>query len=285
MYPANSAHAYTATMDRFLTTVDDVQLYIHQWLVPEPARGTALIVHGLGEHIGRYSHVAHYLNSFNWNVVGYDLRGHGKSGGPRGRIKRNDSLLTDLSLVIDYVRQQHPNVLMLLGHSLGGSIAARFVAEGLTAAPAIWHRPVEALILSSPAFDPDISLLQRVVLSLVSPVIPNLPVHNGVKPNYISRQTAVVRAYQQDPLVHDRITPRLARFAVDAGKFVQQHANQWKTPTLLMYGGSDRCVAPQGSARFAAAAPRTVVNVREFPPLFHEIFNEPEQTEVLATFR
>jgi alpha-beta hydrolase superfamily lysophospholipase len=95
----------------------------------------------------------------------------------------------------------------------------------------------------------------------------------------------VVSAYIDDPLVHDRVTPKLVRFIVDAGEFVRANAAQWRVPTLLLYAGSDRCVAPAGSDAFAAAAPRSAVTAQAFLPLFHEIFNEPERAEVFAVMR
>ena len=98
----------------------------------------------------------------------------------------------------------------------------------------------------------------------------------------MSRDPAVVQAYCADPLVHDRITPRLARFFLVAGADVQAAAPRWPVPTLLLYAGADRCVAPAGSAAFAAAAPAEVVQHQVFPALFHQIFNEPEQRQVLA---
>jgi alpha-beta hydrolase superfamily lysophospholipase len=91
-----------------------------------------------------------------------------------------------------------------------------------------------------------------------------------------------VQAYVASPLVHDRVTPRLARFIADGGEFVRASAARWTLPTLLLYAGSDRCVAPAGSAAFAAAAPKNIVTSQVFPTLFHEIFNEPEQAEVFA---
>jgi alpha-beta hydrolase superfamily lysophospholipase len=270
-------------MNTSLTTADALPLHVRHWATAAPARGTVLIVHGLGEHIGRYAHVAQHLNGVGWNVVGYDHRGHGRSGGAKGVLNEGDDFLRDLTLVIDDVRAEHPGPLVLLGHSLGGLIAARFVAEGLAAAPAAWHRPVDALVLSSPALDPGMNAVQKLMLAIAGPLAPNLAVNNGLKPSWISRDPAVVQAYKSDPLVHDRITPKLVRFILEGGGLAQQRASQWKTPTLLMYAGSDRCVAPRGSAAFAAAAPKQVVQTREFPGLFHEIFNEPEQGEVFAT--
>ena len=258
-------------MDDTLTTADSLQLHLREWLVPD-ARGSVLIVHGLGEHIGRYAHVAARLNGWGWNAIGFDHRGHGASQGRRGALAHDDDLLQDLARVVDAVRAQHPGPLVLLGHSLGGLIAARFVADEL--------RPIDALVLSSPALDPGMNAAQKLMLAVLGPLAPNLAVGNGLKPAWISRDPAVVKAYEADPLVHDRVTPRLVRFIVDGGEFVRTRAAQWRVPTLLLYAGSDRCVAPAGSAAFAATAPRTVVTARAFPTLFHEIFNEPEQDQV-----
>ena len=156
------------------------------------------------------------------------------------------------------------------------------MAEGLLSSPAAWCRSVDALVLSSPALDAGMSAAQKLLLAVTAPLAPNLAIGNGLKPAWISRDPAVVAAYAADPLVHDRVTPRLVRFIVDSGEFVRAHAAQWRVPTLLLYAGSDRCVAPAGSRAFAANASAGMVTAREWPELFHEIFNEPERDEVLA---
>ena len=266
-----------------IESADGLTLHGTEW--PSPAaKGTIVIVHGLGEHIGRYGHVAAFLNEHGWRVVGFDLRGHGTSGGERGRLRADDDLLVDLASVIDLVRREHPGPLVLLGHSMGGLVAARFVAEAVAAATpaAPWARRVEALILSSPALHVDMNVVQKAMLAVLGPLAPNLGVSNGLKPEWISRDPAVVAAYRADRLVHDRIAPRLARFLALGGSFVVRVAPQWNVPTLLLYAGADRCVAPSGSADFAAAAPKGIVTTRVFASLFHEIFNEPERAEVLS---
>jgi alpha-beta hydrolase superfamily lysophospholipase len=260
---------------------DGLTLQLHEWPVPEP-RGTVVVVHGLGEHIGRYVHVVQRLNAQGFSAVGHDQRGHGASEGPRGALGHADDFLVDLALVIDTARSRRPGPLVLLGHSLGGLIASRFV---LGAPGAAWPREVDALVMSSPALDPGMNAFQKGLLGVLGPIAPNLAVNNGLKPAWISRDPAVVRAYEADPLVHDRVTPRLVRFIVDGGLAVRAAAAAWRVPTLLMWAGSDRCVAPAGSAAFAAAAPRELVSTREFKPLFHEIFNEPEQGEVLGVLQ
>lgn len=274
---------------RPLTTHDGLPLHWRQWTKPgiAPALGTVLIVHGLGEHIGRYEQVAARLNQWGWHVVGYDQRGHGASGGARGDVPDELSLMHDLALVIDQTRGDEVlgrGPLVMLGHSMGGMVAARFAAGGLlgTAAGSLpdWFRPLDALVLSSPALDPGMSALQKLLLAAALPLLPHLAAGNGLKPSWISRDAAVVQAYVQDPLVHKHITPTLARSILDGGELVRDQAEAWTLPTLVLWAGSDRCVSPEGSADFVAAAPPAVVQGHVFPALYHEIFNEPEKEQV-----
>jgi alpha-beta hydrolase superfamily lysophospholipase len=268
-------------MQTTLTTADGLNLRVREWLAADP-RGTVLIVHGLGEHAGRYAHVAAQLVDGGHHVVAYDHRGHGDSDGPRGRLHHPDDLLRDLARVIDAVRAAQPGPLVLLGHSMGGAIAARMVAAGLEPKPPKWYRPVDALVLSSPALDIGLGGAQKALLAVLGRIAPNFAIGNGLEPEWVSRDPAVVAAYIDDPLVHDRVSAKLVRFMADAGAFVRAHAAQWRVPTLLVYAGADRCVVPAGSAAFAKAAPASVVTVQAFPGLYHELFNEPEQAEVFA---
>ena len=266
-----------------LTTADGLTLHLQSGpAAAAPVRGTVLIVHGLGEHIGRYAQVMAHLAAQGWATLGYDQRGHGRSGGPRGGLAADLSLLTDLGAVIAHIRPSHPGPLVLLGHSMGGLVVGRYGAEGLAPQPAPWWQPVDALVMSSPALDPGMNALQKLLLAVAAPLAPDRALGNGLKPEWVSSDPAVVRAYIADPLVHDRITPRLVRFIVEGGELVRQRAPQWRLPTLLLYAGADRCVAPRGSDAFAAAAPAALVTARRYDGLSHEIFNEPDQARVLA---
>ncbi|WP_306567270.1 alpha/beta hydrolase [Aquabacterium sp.] len=271
-------------------TRDGLDLHVHHWPLPPDVRGrgVALIVHGLGEHAGRYAHVAAHLNRQGWSVVSYDHRGHGQSPGARGVLKQDDDLLHDLASAIDLVRAGYPGQrLLLVGHSLGGAVAARFVAaqagQGDAVETAVWARPVDALVLSSPALAIPLSAVQKVLLNTVARLTPDLAVGNGLKPEWVCHNPATVAAYSADPLVHDRISGRLSHFLLDAGAVVRQRTTAWRTPTLIMWGLDDRCVDPAGSAAFAAAAPAQWVTSHPWPGLAHEIFNEVEQDQVLQT--
>jgi alpha-beta hydrolase superfamily lysophospholipase len=277
----------TAAFPATVRTRDGLNLVTQHWpLAPmQPAKGVAVIVHGLGEHAGRYAHVARYLNEQGWHALGYDHRGHGRSPGAKGKLRQGDDLLHDLAAVIDVARAAYPGQrLILVAHSLGGAIAGRFVAALATPKEAAdWSRPVDGLVLSSPALAVPISPIQRGLLATVGRLTPNVAVANGLKAEWVCNNPATVKAYLADPLVHDRVTGRLTMFILEAGAHVLARAPHWAVPTLIIWGGKDRCVKPEGSAEFAATAPRTMVSSHPFPSLSHEIFNEVEQGEVLKT--
>jgi alpha-beta hydrolase superfamily lysophospholipase len=264
-----------STLSTF-TASDGENLAMQDWPLPDGAvqRGTVVIVHGLGEHAGRYEHVARRLNEWGFAVRGYDHYGHGDSGGTRGALPSESRLVDDLGDVVESTRQRMPAglPLIVLGHSMGGLVAACLVAMGRVR--------VDGLILSSPAFDTGLSMGQKLLLAILPRVAPNLVVGNGLDAGFVARDPAVVAAYRADPRVHDRISARLARFIADAGPMVIAHAPQWNVPTLLVYAGADRLVAPAGSRAFAQAAPPQVVTVRCFDAHYHEILNDPEKDDV-----
>lgn len=242
----------------------------------EHAKAQVILVHGLGEHAGRYGHVAAALQAAGFAVRAYDQCGHGKSYGAPGSLPSDSRLLDDLADVIDATRAKMAanQKLILLGHSMGGLVTASLVARKM--------RPVDALVLSSPALDPGLSGFQKFLLATLPSLLPNLRVGNGLDPTWICRDSSVVAAYRADPLVHDRIAARLAKFIADEGPAVLLHAAQWSTPTLLLFAGKDRLVHPQGSRDFAADAPSAIVQSHCYENFYHEIFNEPERDEVLA---
>lgn len=270
--------------DTTLTTFvasDGDNVVIQDWPL-EPGvrlRGVVILVHGLGEHAGRYDHVARQLNAWGFAVRGYDQCGHGESGGLPGSLPTDTRLLDDLADIVDSTRARMDKhtPLIVLGHSMGGLVAGRFVSLGI--------RQVDALVMSSPALNPGLSAFQKLLVAVLPKLFPNLRVGNGLNASYISHDPAVVAAYQADKLVHDRISARLARFIATAGPATVALAPQWKVPTLLMYAGEDKLVQPQGSRDFAAAAPAALVTTHCFENLYHEIFNELDAAPVFATLR
>ena len=257
------------------------QLAVYDWALPvSRPLGTVLLVHGLGEHAGRYGEVAAHLHQWGFAVRAYDQQGHGQSEGARGDLLRPGSLQADLCRVIDDTRQQ-PSLmgspLILLGHSMGGLVVARTLAEQ--------GRSVDAAVLSSPALGAFPNVLQKMLLATLPRVLPHLRVDNGLKAEFVSRDPDVVKAYLADPMVHRRISAGLAAWILDNGAQTLADAAQWSTPTLLLYAGKDRLVNAQASADFAQAAPKGVVQAQCFEAMYHEIFNDLYRAQVFTALQ
>ena len=270
------------------TSSDGENIAIHDWPLPDmdsdvwpdqAIKGTAIIVHGLGEHAFRYTHVAQRLNQAGFHVRAYDQYGHGESGGARGGLPSEMRLVDDLADIVDDTRRhmRGRQKLILIGHSMGGVVVASFVRQRM--------RPVDGIVLSSPALDPGLSSLQKFLISTLAKFAPDLRVDNGLKLDQLSRDPIVVQAYRSDHFVHRKISGRMVRFIVDEGARCMAAAAQWDTPTLLMYAGLDALVNPQGSRAFAAAAPERWVQARCFEAMYHEIFNDPDRAQVFAALK
>ncbi len=242
----------------------------------DTTQATVLIVHGLGEHAGRYTHVADALLQAGFGVRAYDHQGHGRSAGRRGTLHTPDGLLQDLCTVIDDTRRRLPHrPLVLLGHSMGGLVVARAVAQQL--------RPVDALVMSSPALGIRANTVQKLLLSVLPDLLPHLTIGNGLDPQWVARDTAVVQAYRSDPLVHDRISPRLGAWIWREGPKTLAVADRWPLPTLLLYAGTDKLVDPAASDAFAQRAPADRIQAQRYEAMYHEVFNDPERAQVLTT--
>ena len=256
-------------------------LALYDWALPaSQPLGTVLLVHGLGEHAGRYGEVAAHLHQWGFAVRAYDQQGHGQSEGARGDLLRPGSLQADLCRVIDDTRQ-HPSFqgtpLILLGHSMGGLVVARTLAEGL--------RPVDAAVLSSPALGAFPNLFQKMLLASLPRVLPHLRVDNGLKTEFLSRDPDVVKAYQADAMVHRRIATGLAAWILENGEKTLVDAAKWQVPTLLLYAGQDKLVNAQASADFARSAPKDVVQAECFEAMYHEIFNDIYRAQVFTALK
>ncbi|WP_108472169.1 alpha/beta hydrolase [Rhodanobacter thiooxydans] len=252
----------------WLDMADGQRLFLRDWPLAG-ARGALLIVHGLGEHSGRYRRLAAWFNQRGYAVRGYDQRGHGRTPGRRGGLRHGDDLLEDLATVYHDYANGLPHPPLLLGHSLGGLVAARAVLDGRIAPP--------ALLLSSPALRSRESPRMIALARLLSRLAPNLPLRNGLDFDQLSHDRQVVADYRSDPLRHSWITPRLADFIFRAGAACIADAANLALPTLLLVADSDGLVDPAGSRAFARkAASSGQLTTRFFSTLYHELFNEAE---------
>lgn len=256
------------TMTPGFLTDDGLDLHQHDWPAPQPS-ARLLLVHGLGEHAGRYALLAGALNRIGISVRAYDHRGHGHSAGKRGAIGPTaDCLSRDIVDLFQAYAGEADDVPFLLGHSMGGLVVMHAVlAHGL--------RP-RGLIASAPALASHAGRFQRLLATVLSRLAPNLAVGNGLPADKLSHAPQVAAQYLGDPLNHDRISARLARYLFTAGPQVIAAAPSLSVPTLLQIAAADHLVDPAGARAFAAAAPARLLHVHDYPGLYHELYNEAE---------
>ena len=252
------------------------KLASYQWPLANGQRPRAhvLIVHGLGEHAQRYIELATELNEAGYSASAYDQFGHGRSLGARGDVLEPTQLLDDLNIAVHETRSRLDREfelevpLVVLGHSMGGLVAASWASTQLD------NKLAQGIVLSSPAITPYLNARDRFLLKIVGVLLHHTAVKNGLKPKLLSRSAESVQRYLQDPLVHDRISGMLAQFITTEGEQVLARAAQWQLPCLLMWGGADGIVQPQGSVDLAAAIPPACLTAHAWAGYYHEIFHE-----------
>ena len=250
-----------------LAAADGTSLYVSDYLLPlADARGGIVIMHGLGEHSGRYRRLAQRLNEAGWSVRCYDHRGHGRSQGARGDIPNGTPMLQDGQIIVDDFTARTGMRPFLLGHSMGGLFAAHFALARLS--------PLRGLILSSPALAVRLSSLQLTLLKGMRAVAPGLGLPNGLQSQFLSHDAAVVAAYRADPLVHNKISARLLSAMLASIAYCHAQAAALAVPALLLVAGDDHLVDASGSARFCAKLPAGRAAMTRYDTLYHEIFNE-----------
>jgi alpha-beta hydrolase superfamily lysophospholipase len=253
------------------------RLYQQSWTPDGDVRAGILLVHGLGEHSSRYTHVAEHLTERGFAVHTLDHYGHGKSEGQPGYVERFSVFLDGVTALLHKVQSENPEQsLFLVGHSMGGLIAATFLLEQQAA--------FRACVLSGPAIKSDQAPPAIVValIRLIAVLVPTAPLIQ-LDASGVSRDPDVVKAYMNDPLVHHgKLSARLLAEMSATMKSTLAKADDIRIPIILMHGDADLLTAPSGSVELHARVGSDDKTLKLYPGLFHEIFNEPEQDAVLA---
>jgi len=265
--------------EHMLSAADGTTLFVADWPIDAPAgaRRGIVLMHGLGEHCGRYAHVARFFNDCGLSVRVYDHRGHGRSGGARGDAPDAETLAQDARIVIDDFARNLSSPPLLLGHSMGGTFAAYYAARALS--------PLGGLILSAPALGIKLSAAQRMLLRVLGAIAPGFGIPNGFDSRYLSHRADVIAAYDSDPLVHAKISARLLRAMLAAVEYSQAHASVLRVKTLLLVAGEDRLVDAGGSAAFFAKLPAGLGAMQHYAGYYHELFNEVDAARVFDDMR
>lgn len=257
---------------------DGIQFYSQSWSVEKP-KAVICLVHGMGEHSGRYAHVAKFFNENGYSMIAYDQRGHGKSGGKRGHTPSYDLLMEDITLLLKQADSLYPGIpKFLYGHSMGGNLVLNY---------ALRKKPdVAGIISSSPwlklAFEPP--AFQVKLAKVVNGIFPAFTQSSKLDVTAISRDAAIVNAYKNDKLVHDKISSNMFLSVHQSGLWALEHAQEFSLPLLLFHGTADRLTSYKASHEFSQKV-KSDITFKLWEGLYHEPHNEPEKQEVFVLIK
>jgi acylglycerol lipase len=264
------------TRDWKWTSHDGLEMYAQVWEPEENPKAVVCLVHGLGEHTGRYAHVGKAFAEEGFALAGFDLQGHGKSSGPRGHIPSLATVMGDIQLFCQQLEERYPGIPQFLyGHSMGGFLVLAYAT--------FKSNTLRGVIATGPALRTPV-LEQKFKIGLAKVLgsfMPTMTISTGLEVSFISRDPQVVRAYQEDPLVHGMGTLAAAQMGLDAVDWAFAHAPDFPVPLLLLHGSEDKIAYLHGSQEFANLVPSNCT-LKFWEGLYHEIHNEPEQKEVFA---
>ena len=255
-----------------------ISFYIRGW-EPNNKRPKAVLalIHGLGEHTGRYLHVGKTMTEAGYALVGFDLRGHGKSGGARGHFPSLAAVMQDIRQFFKFLVQRYPDIPhFLYGHSLGGLLSLSYALQYKTGLNGVI---VTGAALRSPLQEQKGKIA---MVNALGSILPAVILPSGLDATTISRDADVVKKYVNDPLVHDKSSLGLGKTALKAIDLCFARAKEFSFPLLIMHGAADQLTFPSGSEDFARLASENNkdVTLKLWDGLYHEVHNEPEKAEV-----
>ncbi len=255
---------------------EGLELYYQRWRPEGKVKAILAVVHGFGEHSGRYGNVVDWFAPKGYAVYSFDLRGHGRSPGPRGYVNSFAEFREDVKAFLEFIHEQEPGCpVFLLGHSTGGLIVLEYVL----------HHPegLVGVVASAPMLaQADVSPLLVLLSKVLSRVLPRFTLTVGLDTTALSRDAAVVEAYVNDPLVHGLGTPRLGTELIKAYEWTQAHAADLSIPCLIVHGSADRIIPPEGSRVFYENVTFADKERRAYEDYYHEVFNDVGKEQVLA---
>jgi alpha-beta hydrolase superfamily lysophospholipase len=267
----------TTRTERTFDGVGGVRIVYDVWTPEAPPRAVVVLSHGLGEYARRYDHVAQCFGDAGLVTYALDHRGHGRSGGKRMLVRDISEYTADFDTLVGIATREHHGLkCIVLGHSMGGGIVFAYGVE----------RPdnYDMMVLSGPAVAAQelVSPLMLVAAKVLGVLVPGLPVQE-LDVEAISRDPAVVAAYNDDPLVyHGKVPAGVGRALLQVGETMPQRAPALTAPLLVVHGSDDRLIPVAGSQRLVECVGSTDVELKVYPGLYHEVFNEPERAQVLG---
>lgn len=265
------------TYESTWTDKQGLKFYSKGWEPDTAPKAAVALVHGLGEHLGRFAHVGEAFSKAGYALMGIDLRGHGRSDGPRGHTPSIEAFMQDIDLLLEHVHARYPGLpTFLYGHSLGGILVLSY---GLRRKP-----DLKGVIATSPGLHTALEQQPAKIMmsKALGGIAPTLSIPSGLATSGLSHDPQVQQAYLSDPLVHDKVTLGFGKAMLGAITWALQHASEFPLPLLLMHGTDDQIAFPSSSQEFAAALADKATLVL-WKGLYHETHNELNKAEVLQT--
>lgn len=266
----------TTRTERYFDGAGGVRIVYDIWTPSTPPRAVVVLSHGFGEHARRYDHVAQRFGEAGLVTYALDLRGHGRSGGKRVWVRSMDEYTGDFHALSGIADREHPGLpRIVLGHSMGGGIVFAYGVDH--------PDDYQLMVLSGPAVAAraEVSAALALTAKVLGAVAPGLPVQQ-LDAAAVSRDPAVVAAYVADPLVHHGKVPAgVARALIIVSETMPRRAPALTAPLLVVHGAEDRLIAADGSRSLVACVGSPDVQLKIYPGLYHEVFNEPERDQVL----
>jgi alpha-beta hydrolase superfamily lysophospholipase len=264
-----------ATIPSSITTKDNLTLKIKNWTVDNP-KAVICLVHGFGEHAGRYGHVGNFFNAHGISLVAMDIRGHGESEGKRGHAPDFEAYLDDIQLFTHAINDLYKNIpLFLYGHSMGGNLVLNFL---LKRDPSVF----KGIITTGPwirlAFEPKPFMI--VLGKMMRSIYPSFTQPSGLIEEHVSKDPVVVKDYINDPLNHSSITASAGMGLTEAAAFLNAYEGTLPLPTLIMHGSEDLFTSQPASEAFAKRV-KGDVTYKMWAGMYHEVHNEPDKMTVL----
>jgi alpha-beta hydrolase superfamily lysophospholipase len=263
--------------ERHFNGVGGVRIVYDVWEPDDSdCRGVVVLCHGYAEHARRYDHVAKRFGESGLAVYALDLRGHGRSGGKRVFLRDISEYTDDFHTLVGIAAREYPELKrVVLGHSMGGGVVFAYGVEH--------PDDYAAMVLSGPAVaaQDGVSPVMVAVAKTLGKILPGLPVEQ-LPADAVSRDPAVVAAYENDPLVHHGKLPAgIARALIDVGETMPLRAAALTAPLLVVHGEADKLIPVEGSRHLMECVGSTDAHLKVYPGLYHEVFNEPERAVVL----
>lgn len=255
-------------------SIDRNNIFSRSWLPDMAPKAVICLIHGLGEHSGRYDIWANRFVADGFAIYACDLTGHGRSEGRRGGVKNHKTLISDVDHLIKYTARKHPDIpLVVYGHSMGGALAlSHFIRK---------HPSIDGLIVTSPWLELALTLppIKKLMCSVMSFLFPSLQLHNGLITDYLSHDPQVAVNYEKDPLVHNRISVKLFIESQASGNFVLRNKHKVNVNLLLMHGTSDKITSCHATKKFARNT-ASLTHLKLWEGMYHELHNETQKDQI-----